>query len=968
MSSKKSLSPHFLEHIHIQKACEHNLKNVDLILPRNKFIVITGVSGSGKSSLAFDTIFAEGQRKYMESLSSYARQFLKQAQKAKVEHINGLPPTIAIEQRASSHNPRSTVATTTEIYDYLRLLFARCGTPRCWHKESPSQKACLHLVERQSPLDITEALLKHEGKKAILLAPIVVGKKGFHKDILIQLQKQGLVRARVDGKLIDLYEDVSDNEENPFSLKRYEAHTIEAVLNRLVLKKDKKTQLLDSIESTLKLGKGRLKVLLIGENSKEQELLFCEDFACPLHSEASLQELEPRLFSFNSPFGSCRDCSGLGYKQQFDLNLILDPKKSVADGAFIAFKWLGSMYQRFYKRVLTSFCKKLGVDKKTPFEDLAPSDQEALLYGDQGRLKKGFNGVIPLLQTRYVETDNEKIRLKLEQLQSHTICPTCQGARLKTEALFVFLESPKMPSFNISQIIAMTVEDALHFFQNLKLSKEKASIAEPILKEVTSRLLFLSSVGLNYLNLNRLTASLSGGEAQRIRLATQIGTGLVGVCYVLDEPTIGLHPRDNHQLIKTLKNLSTIGNTVIVVEHDEEVILSADYLVDVGPGPGVHGGEIVAHGPIKDFLKNASSLTAKYLNKKLEITPPKLRRDLSNSPKITIYGAKEHNLKNLTVSFPLEGITCVTGVSGSGKSTLVNQILLKALNQKLNDSKEKPGNHECLEGEKGIYRIISVDQSPIGKTPRSNPATYTGLFDHIRQLFSQCKEAKMLGYGPGRFSFNVKGGRCESCQGQGTKKIEMHFLPDTYIECESCQGTRYHQETLEIKYKGKNIADVLNMTVEEALSFFDAHPAIFRILTALHQVGLDYIALGQSSTTLSGGEAQRVKLAAELCKVSQSRSKVPKTTLYILDEPTTGLHFQDIDKLIQVFQNLADLGNALIIIEHNLDVIKCADWLIDLGPEGGDKGGQLIAQGTPEQVAKSKSLTGKYLKPLLRNS
>jgi excinuclease ABC subunit A len=964
-SNKRDEKASYIEDIQIQGAQEHNLKNVSITLPRNRFIVITGVSGSGKSSLAFDVIFAEGQRKYMESLSSYARQFLRQAQKAKVENIIGLPPTIAIEQRGSSHNPRSTVATTTEIYDYLRLLFARCATPRCW-KTDKKGKHCHQEIENQSVTKIVSSLMSHEDAKLILMAPIVKGKKGFHKEVVLQLQKEGFVRARVNGKILDLYEDLSDDSENPLSLKRYETHSIEAVINRLVVKKAKKTQILDSVETALKIGAGSL-IAEIQEKGarKTQELLFSEHFACNEHPESSLQEVEPRLFSFNSPFGSCKECSGLGTKRSFDRKLILDEELSVAQGCMIAFKFLGSMYHRFYRRVLTGFCRRHNIDKNIPFKLLPNEQQEALLHGtEKEKRKKGFSGVLPLLQTRYLETENEKIRGKLEQLQTQSLCSKCEGARIRKEALHIFLET-KGSQKNIFDVCKMTVSDALSFFSSLAFKKEKKLLAEPILKEVIARLKFLSSVGLNYLNLNRLTASLSGGEAQRIRLATQIGTGLVGICYVLDEPTIGLHPRDNAQLIKTLKNLSSIGNTVIVVEHDEEVIRAADYLIDIGPGPGKHGGSIVASGTYKEFIK-CDSLTSKFLSKKESIPLPTIRRPVEKNPYLEILGAKENNLKNLNVKIPLGGIICVTGVSGSGKSTLVNEVLLKSLKQKLLKSKERAGVCDSLTGDEHLNRIIAVDQSPIGKTPRSNPATYTGLFDHIRQLFSQTKQAKTLGYKPGRFSFNVKGGRCEECQGQGTKKIEMHFLPECYIECESCEGTRYYSETLEIQYKGKNIAEVLALTVEEALPFFDAHPNIKRILQAMKDVGLDYIELGQSSTTLSGGEAQRVKLASELCKVSLYHVG-KKPTLYILDEPTTGLHFADVRKLIEVFNNLADLGNTLVIIEHNLDVVKCSDWILDLGPEGGDGGGKLMASGPPIKVAKvSKSLTAKFLKPLLK--
>lgn len=939
-------------------AQEHNLKHLHLSIPRDCLTVITGVSGSGKSSLAFDTLFAEGQRKYMESLSSYARQFLRQTQKPKVEKITGLPPTIAIEQRAASHNPRSTIATSTEIYDYLRLLFARCGQPRCWKKN------CKQLIQRQSAQQIIQEILKlPKGSRLTLLAPMVRGKKGYHKDCAEKLQKEGFVRARVNGKILDLYEDLSEDKDNPFSLKRYEAHTIEAVVARMQVSKEKKMQLADSVETALKIGHG---VVIVATQEKKddpsKEFCYSEHFACPDHPECNLQEMEPRLFSFNSPFGACPSCSGLGTLQEFDPLLILDPSLSLSEGAIFAFRKLGHMYQRFYNRLIIKACRRFNIDRNVPFQTLTKQQQDLLLHGKKSdSAKLSFTGVLPLLHLRFHETENANVRERLGRMLVQSPCPDCQGARLKIEALHVFLEDNQKNNLNIHHLASMTIKDAQSFFQNIQLKGEKKHIAKPIVKEISSRIGFLQSVGLGYLNLSRLTSTLSGGEAQRIRLATQIGTGLVGVCYILDEPTIGLHQRDNAKLIETLKKLSSIGNTVIVVEHDEEMIRTADHLIDMGPGPGVFGGEVIYQGKIEDIHKAPQSLTGKYLSGKEGIYPPKNHRKLSQK-NLLIKGAHEHNLKHIDVSFPLGGITCVTGVSGSGKSTLVNDILVKALQGKLNQSPEKAGKHKELMGWEEIGRLICVDQSPIGKTPRSNPATYTGAFDLIRQLFSQSKQAQALAYTPGRFSFNVKGGRCEECQGQGTKKIEMHFLPDVYVNCESCQGTRYNRETLLIYYRRKNIADILNMSVQEALDFFKAHEKIHRILQGLSDVGLDYIQLGQSSTSLSGGEAQRVKLATELCK-TQRHLRNTNPTLYVLDEPTTGLHFADIKKLIHVFNRLADMGHNLIIIEHNLDVIQTADWIIDLGPEGGDEGGRILCEGPPKEIMRcKKSHTAKFLK------
>ncbi|MGK0183675.1 MAG: excinuclease ABC subunit A [Halioglobus sp.] len=957
--------------IKIYGAKEHNLKNLDISIPRDKLVVITGVSGSGKSSLAFDTIFAEGQRKYMESLSSYARQFLNQMHKPDIEGIEGLPPTIAIEQRSASHNPRSIVATTTEIHDYLRLFYARCGLPRCWHPVKKDGTPCGLPVERQSPTQIISTIVSWpEGTILQLLAPIVQGKKGFHRDILEKLLREGFSRIRVDGEIIML-DEVSLSDENPLNLGRYEMHNIEAVVSRTRIKEANQRQIADSIETCLQASDGTL--ISLTQEDKDSpvvESMFSEHFACTLHPECNLQKMEPRLFSFNSPFGACPSCGGLGTTQEFDLNLVFNPELTIAKGAFCGLAKLGYFYQRHYGRILTKICRSHGIDRHTPFGLLPPEEQDLLLYGPgEGQAKKSkttFKGILHLMRNRMMETENEKVRDYLNQLLIQSPCPECHGKRLRKETAHIFLRSKKRGEASISEIINMSVAHAEEFFHDIELSAEQEKIAEPILREISTRLGFLRSVGLGYLSLDRKTSSLSGGEAQRIRLATQVGTGLVGVCYVLDEPTIGLHQRDNVRLIKTLRHLVDIGNTVIVVEHDEEMILSADHIIDIGPGPGIHGGTTVAQGKIADIKKNKNSITGRFLSGKEEISLRKTRRKLDESFALRAIGACENNLKKIDVNFPLGGLLCVTGVSGSGKSTLVNGVLLKSLRGHFSKKKkDQGGEHEKISGIEHIERIVAVDQSPIGRTPRSNPATYTGVFDDIRNLFAKTRDAISRGYLPGRFSFNVKGGRCEECQGQGTKKIEMHFLADVYVECETCQGKRYNAETLEVTYKGKNIADVLNMTVEEALGFFEVHPKLSRILTCLHQVGLDYVQLGQASTTLSGGEAQRVKLASELGRYTRVIGFNPHT-VYILDEPTTGLHFADIKKVIEVFHSLVDMGNTVIVIEHNLDVIKCADWIIDLGPEGGDDGGQLITCGPPEKVVKAKkSYTGKFLKPLL---
>ncbi|MEM9019456.1 MAG: excinuclease ABC subunit UvrA [Planctomycetota bacterium] len=983
-----------LTEISIRGACEHNLKAVDLDIPRDQLVVITGLSGSGKSTLAFDTIYAEGQRKYMESLSAYARQFLDQLQKPDVESIEGLPPTIAIEQRGTSHNPRSTVATTTEIYDYLRLLFARAGQPRCWHVDEKTGEVCGHPIESQSATMIIDHVMAlPEGTRLQVLAPIIRGKKGHHKEVFEGMIRQGFVRARVDGETMDLRDITSTKAATPFTTQkqRYQKHTIEAVVDRIVVRgksdggvgaTDKseppepdalRTRVADAVELSLKLADGLVVIATQSPSAKSQnptwsDTLFSEKYACPLHPEYALEDLEPRLFSFNSPYGACPSCSGLGTVFEFDEELVVaDNNLSLTEGAIEPWRKNGKRMNIFYNRLIRRFCKDFGVDANQPYKKLTKAVKRMLMHGTNDRDEKkfgtSFEGVIPNLQRRFESTDSEFVKHRLSAYLSESPCEACGGARLRPAALNVFLEAGKgknLTQYNIHDVVSMTIEDAASFFGRLRLSTEGAQIAEPILKEIRARLGFMLSVGLGYLNLSRNTGSLSGGESQRIRLATQVGSGLVGCCYVLDEPTIGLHQRDNQRLIKTLRHLTDIGNTVLVVEHDEDTINAADHLIDIGPGPGKHGGEVVAHGPLNDVKLDRDSLTAKFLRGDEMVVVPEQRRELDHKNCLRIKGARHNNLKNIDIDFPLGGIVTVTGVSGSGKSTLVNQVLLKATKRHLLGSKVKPGLHDKLTGWANIDRIIEVDQSPIGRTPRSNPATYTGVFDLIRDLFTKTKEAKIRGYKPGRFSFNVKGGRCEACQGQGVKKIEMHFLPDVFVQCDVCKGKRYNRETLEITYRGKNISDVLDMTIEEALGFFDSFADVTRLLTALNEVGLSYVQLGQASTTLSGGEAQRVKLATELGKRSTGH------TLYVLDEPTTGLHFADVKKLVGVLQTLADQGNTIVLIEHNMDVIKCSDWLIDLGPEGGDRGGTIVTAGTPEQVADCEtSYTGQYLREYL---
>ena len=933
-------------------ARQHNLRSVDVRIPRDKLVVVTGLSGSGKSSLAFDTIYAEGQRKYVESLSAYARQFLEQLAKPDVEHIEGLPPTVAIEQRGGSSNPRSTVATTTEISDYLRLLYARVGAPHCW--------ICGRPITSQTVSQMVDAIMNMpEGMKFMVLAPIVRGQKGQHAELLRHVRREGFVRVRIDGEIVDL------REMTEIKGAKNKKHSIDVVVDRLILKETVRVRLSDSLETALNLASGLITIShepQEGDPPKKlkaadadnpyatwTDQLFSATYACPKHPEANLPELAPRMFSFNSPYGACDACDGLGTILEFDAELIVPDKTvSLSQGAIDAWRHGGKRMNILYNRMVRRFCRKYGVAPNVPWSSLSDEVRDMMLHGDPNGK---FEGVIPNLTRRWQNTDSEFVKAKLHSYLSEHACTACGGARLKPASLAV-----KIDGKNINDVTSMSIAEAKEFFESLTLNEEKAQIAEMIVREIRHRLNFLVGVGLDYISLSRKSATLSGGEAQRIRLATQVGSGLVGVCYVLDEPTIGLHQRDNQRLIGTLEHLRDIGNTVIVVEHDEETIRCADQVIDMGPAAGRHGGRLVAQGTLDEICEIDESITGKYLSGKMQIEPPSRRRRLAKKRSVEIRGCRENNLKNLSVTFPLGGIICITGVSGSGKSTLVNLTMLPALKRSIQGSKEKPGQFDKILGTSKIDKVIQIDQSPIGRTPRSNPATYTGVFDAIRQLFTKTREAKIRGYKPGRFSFNVKGGRCEACQGQGTKRIEMHFLPDVYVTCQECKGARYNRETLEVRYKGKNIADVLAMRIEEALGFFDAFPKIKQLLKALNDVGLSYVELGQSSTTLSGGEAQRVKLASELGKTATGH------TLYVLDEPTTGLHFADIHNLLNVLNRLADMGNTIIVIEHNLDVVKCADWIIDLGPEGGDAGGEIIAQGTPEQVAAcKKSYTGQFL-------
>ncbi len=942
--------------IKITGAAEHNLKNISLSIPRDKLVVITGISGSGKSSLAFDTIYAEGRRKYVESLSAYARQFLEQMQKPAVADITGLPPTIAIEQRSASSNPRSTVATTTEIYDYFRVLFARAGTPHCW--------VCGREITSQHSSQIVESILaRPQGTKIQICAPLVRGKKGEHKDILAGIQREGFVRVRVDGNVYDI-RDVP-------ALDKNKKHDIAAVVDRLVINDAVRVRLADSVETALKLADGIILVLSQAPatnpagstEGRWTQTIYSEKFACPQHPRASLEELSPRLFSFNSPYGACPSCDGLGTILEFDPDLIVPDKSiSLENGAIDAWRKGGKRMNIFYNRLIKSFCRNMDTSKSTPFERMPKEYVRILMNGtttaDEQQYGFWFEGVIPNLTRRWENTTSEYVKTRLHSYLSEQPCRSCQGTRLRPEAIAVTVGDK-----NIHQLTSLSIEKSQEFFDNLRLDEEKSLIASQVLKEIKARLQFMVDVGLGYLTLNRMSSTLAGGEAQRIRLATQVGSGLVGVCYVLDEPTIGLHKRDNERLLGILRRLSRLGNTVIVVEHDEDIIKSADHIIDIGPAAGAQGGEVVVQGTFNDIIRCEKSLTGDYLSGRKKIALPLRRRKYNLRRCIEVKAAAENNLKDIDVGFPLGVFTCVTGVSGSGKSTLVNQILLRALRRRLYGSREKPGNHKTILGASQIDKVIEIDQSPIGKTPRSNPATYTGVFDLIRKLFSMTREAKIRGYKPGRFSFNVRGGRCEYCKGEGTKKIEMHFLPDVYVTCQSCKGTRYNPETLQVTYKGKSIADVLNMRIEEALHFFENFPTIMRILQTLNDVGMGYMQLGQSSTTLSGGEAQRVKLSSELGKAATGH------TLYVLDEPTTGLHFADIHNLLNVLQRLCDMGNTVVVIEHNLDVIKMADYIIDLGPEGGDAGGRVVFAGSPEEIIQNKhSYTAAYLKAKLQSA
>jgi excinuclease ABC subunit A len=964
-----------VDSIVVRGAKEHNLKNITVELPRGQFIVITGVSGSGKSTLAFDTIYAEGQRRYVESLSSYARQFLGVMEKPDVESIEGLSPAISIDQKTTSHNPRSTVGTVTEVHDYLRLLFSRVGTAYCPH--------CGRPIERQSASEITDRLFRQpEGTKAILMAPVVRGRKGEYRKEFQQLQKEGYARVRVDGIIYPLEEAIG------LRLEKYEKHDIDLVVDRVVLKPEERVRIAESVELALLRGEGLMRVLY--PDSGEEEL-FSEKFACPVHGSV-LEELEPRIFSFNAPYGACPDCSGLGFNQVFDPEMVVNPNLSLAEGAIIPWSKGRDNGKGYLWDRLRALSEHMGFDMKTPFKSLPQNAQDAVLQGVKepfevvfrrnGRETLRFNvhyeGVLPWLEARYNETESEGLREALEAYMTLKPCPTCGGTRYKKEVLSV-----RIGTFNIAEVSNLPVREAKYFFELLShnrvveacnaleahrirleglaepqdqrnLNEFQVQVAAPIWREVTSRLGFLEDVGLDYLTLDRAANTLSGGEAQRIRLATQVGSGLTGVLYVLDEPSIGLHPKDNQRLIGTLKKLRNLGNTLLVVEHDEDTMREADWIVDMGPGAGVHGGHVVAEGTLPEIVANPQSLTGAYLSGKKHIEVPKARRK-GNGKSLVVKGAKEHNLKDVTLKIPLGRFVAITGPSGSGKSTLVHDVLYAALARDLMRAKTIPGKFSGLEGLDHLDKVIEIDQSPIGRTPRSNPATYTGIFDEIRDLFTKTPEARKRGYLAGRFSFNVKGGRCEACGGDGTKKIEMLFLPDLYVQCDVCKGKRYNKETLEVKLRGKSIADILDMTVEEGLEFFENIPTIARKLQLMMDVGLNYMKLGQPSPTLSGGEAQRIKLSTELGRKSTGR------TLYILDEPTTGLHFEDTAKLLDVLHRLVEGGNTVLVIEHNMDVVKTADWVIDLGPEGGARGGEIVAEGTPEEVAQTSSPTGAFL-------
>ena len=933
----------------IKGARENNLKNIDITLPRDKFIVLTGLSGSGKSSLAFDTIYAEGQRRYVESLSSYARMFLGQMDKPDVDYIEGLSPAISIDQKTTSKNPRSTVGTITEIYDYFRLLYARIGVPHC--------PKCGKEVTQQTIDQITDRVLKlDEGTRIMIMAPVIRGKKGEHKKILEDAKKSGFVRARVDGNMYELEEEIT--------LEKNKKHVIEIVVDRIIVRESSKSRITESLETALRLAGGLVTVSVVDG----EDLTFSQNYACH-DCEITLEELTPRMFSFNNPFGACPDCSGLGFVMEISPDMVLDKELSIMEGAVKASGW-GTVGDKssFSYMYFSSLSKKYNFSLDEPVKNLPQEVVDIILYGTgKEKLKleysrdygdtvyyNNFEGIITNLQRRYNSTQSDWVKREIEAYMTTDKCRTCGGARLKKEVLAV-----TVGGLNIQQLCDLSIVESVKFFNELKISDRDNAIARQILKEINARLAFLTNVGLGYLTLSRASATLSGGEAQRIRLATQIGSGLTGVLYILDEPSIGLHQRDNDKLIAALKNLRDLGNTLIVVEHDEDTMRESDWIVDIGPGAGVHGGEIIAQGTAEEIMKNEKSITGAYLSGRKKIDVPRERRK-GNGKFITVKGARENNLKNIDVSFPLGVLTAVTGVSGSGKSSLVNEILHKSLAAKLNRAKTTPGDYDEILGVEELDKVIDIDQSPIGRTPRSNPATYTGVFGDIRELFASTTDAAVRGYGPGRFSFNVRGGRCEACTGDGILKIEMHFLPDVYVPCEVCKGKRYNRETLEVKYKGKNIFEVLDMTVEEGLEFFKHLPKISRKLQTLYDVGLGYIKIGQSSTTLSGGEAQRVKLATELSKRATGR------TVYILDEPTTGLHTDDVKKLIEVLQRIVDAGNTVIVIEHNLDVIKTADYIVDLGPEGGSGGGKIVATGTPEEIAENKkSSTGEYLRRVL---
>ncbi len=936
--------------IKIRGANENNLKNLDVDIPRNEMVVLTGLSGSGKSSLAFDTIYAEGQRRYMESLSSYARQFLGQMEKPDVESIEGLSPAISIDQKSTNRNPRSTVGTVTEIYDYFRLLYARVGIPHC--------PKCGREIKKQTVDQMVDHIMgMPERTKIQLLAPVVRGRKGTHAKLFEQARKSGYVRVLADGNLYELNEEIK--------LDKNIKHNIEIIVDRLIVKPGIEKRLTDSIETVLNLAEGKLVVDTMDGNYVN----FSQSFACP-DCEISIDEIEPRSFSFNNPFGACPSCFGLGYRMEFDVDLMIpDRSLSISQGAITVMGWQSCTDKgSFTRAILDALAKEYHFDLDTPFEEYPQEVQDVLIHGTNGKEVKvyykgqrgegvydvAFEGIVKNVERRYRETGSETMKQEYESFMRITPCPSCKGQRLKPEALAVTVGDK-----NIHEVTSMSISSLHEFLEELKLSETQQLIGEQVLKEIKARVGFLVNVGLDYLTLARATGTLSGGEAQRIRLATQIGSGLVGVAYILDEPSIGLHQRDNDKLLGTLKHLRDLGNTLIVVEHDEDTMRAADCVVDIGPGAGEHGGQLVAIGTAEEIMQNPNSITGQYLSGKIKIPVPEVRRKPTGF--LTIRKAAENNLKNIDVKIPLGVMTCVTGVSGSGKSSLVNEILYKSLARKLNRARTIPGKHKCIEGVEQLDKVIDIDQSPIGRTPRSNPATYTGVFDQIRDLFAATADAKARGYKKGRFSFNVKGGRCEACSGDGILKIEMHFLPDVYVPCEVCQGKRYNRETLEVKYKGKSIYDVLNMTVEEALAFFDHVPSIKRKIQTLYDVGLSYIRLGQPSTELSGGEAQRIKLATELSKRSTGK------TIYILDEPTTGLHFADVHKLIEILQRLSEGGNTVVVIEHNLDVIKTADYIIDIGPEGGDKGGTVVAKGTPEEIAANPaSYTGQYVSKYLR--